>query len=75
MAIIRETVNNPELILSAIAVHAVFAVFGKLMKQTIDASVNGLANLILTEMLASFIFVACVLEKVLISGDYFVRIF
>lgn len=63
MAIIRETVNNPELILSAIAVHAVFAVFGKVMKQTIDAGFTGLTNLILTEILASFIFVACILEK------------
>ena len=32
MAIIREVVNNPELILSAIAVHALFALFAKVSK-------------------------------------------
>lgn len=65
MAIIRETVNNPELILSAIAVHAVFALFAKIMKQTIDSSFkkSGMTNLILTEILASFMFVACIMEK------------
>ena len=64
MAIIREVVNNPELILSAIAVHAVFAVFSKFMKQVIDSNFKGMVNLILTEILASFMFVSCIMEKV-----------
>jgi len=60
---IRAHVDNPELILSTIAVHAIFVVFSRIAKKIIDSSMTGILNLVVTEILASFMFVACVFEK------------
>lgn len=60
---IREQVDNPELILSAVAVHAVFIIFSRFMKKVIDESTSGKLNLILTEIVASFMFICLIYEK------------
>ena len=71
----RAHVENPELILSTIALHAVFVLFAKFMKKAIDNSTMGMLQVILTEILASFIFVACIFEKGLwyqnVNENYF----
>ena len=71
----RAHVENPELILSTIALHAVFVLFSKFMKKAIDNSTMGMLQVILTEILASFMFVACIFEKGLwyqnVNENYF----
>lgn len=72
---IRSHVDNPELILSTIAFHAIAALFGKWMKKVIDGVASGPVNLVLCEILASFIFVSCIMEKGLwyanVNENYF----
>ena len=71
----RKHVDNPELILSTIALHAVFVLFSRYMKKAIDNSTKGMLNVVVTEILASFMFVACIFEKGLwyanVNEDYF----
>ena len=101
----RSHVDNPELILSTIAFHAIAALFGKWfvflpifyqpfstfrhiflfyptmtqwyfrMKKVINGVASGPVNLVLCEILASFIFVTCIMEKGLwyvnVNENYF----
>jgi len=72
---IRSHVKNPELILSTIALHAVFILFSRCMKKAIDNSTTGKLNVILHEIVASFMFVALIFEKGLwyenVNENYF----
>lgn len=63
MGLIRRHVDNPELILSCIALHAVLIMLGNVSKKIINQSSSGLLKIILTEIVSSFMFLCCICEK------------
>jgi len=63
MGLIRQHVNNPELILSCVALHSVLILLTNASSKIIKNSSSGLLQIILTEIVSSFMFICAIWEK------------